>query len=382
MSNSQSIKIDSLLLDLFQELRKAGMSLTLEQYNLLQKAVAYGYGLGGWEDIRRVCRLLWVKPCDNYDINIFERTFDYYVQQHHNKMPVKSTKEEPQQQKDTTPTASQPPANLPQIPPRNRKQESPPTEKPGKVQVPIGIQTSEASPKFDNTRNNFHLNPKDFPIQLQDVEMVWRLLKQPVQVAWDYELDIEATIEQIERDGIFTDVVMSPVTTQRTELLLLIDDNSAMVPFFPVIEPFIQAIAEARITPAQIYRFTSYPDEYLYHWYRPTLAQPLNDLLPKLHRNSTIALIISDVGAATSTYSQERIEGISKFLTALSPCIRQLIWLNPLPSQRWEQTSAITIDAVLNGKMLTYELASLQTATREITQENMIQIWQIYSPTQ
>ena len=203
MSNSQSIKIDSLLLDLFQELRKAGMALTLEQYNLLQQAVACGYGLGGWEDIKRVCRLLWVKPCDKYDINIFNRTFDDYVQQHHNKMPVKPTNQETQQQKDTT-TTSKPPANLPQIPPRNRKQESPSTEKPGKVEVPMGIKTSSTSPKFDNTRNNFHLYPQDFPIQLQDVEMVWRLLKQPVQVAWDYELDIEATIEQIGRDGIFT----------------------------------------------------------------------------------------------------------------------------------------------------------------------------------
>ena len=212
--------------------------------------------------------------------------------------------------------------------------------------------------------------------------MVWRLLKQPVQVAWDYELDIEATIEQIERDGIFTDVVMRPVITQRTELLLLIDDNSGMLPFFPILQPFIQAIAEARITPAQIYRFTSYPDEYLYNWYRPNLAQPLNDLLPKLHLHSTFVLIISDVGAATSTYSQERIEGISKFLTALSPCVRQLIWLNPLPPQRWKQTSAMTIDAVLNGKMLTYTPASLQTATRETQKENMIQIWQMYSPTQ
>lgn len=37
MSSSQSVVLDSLLLDLFQELRKAGMALTLEQYELLQK---------------------------------------------------------------------------------------------------------------------------------------------------------------------------------------------------------------------------------------------------------------------------------------------------------------------------------------------------------
>ena len=96
------------------------MALTLEQYNLLQQAVACGYGLGGWEDIKRVCRLLWVTTCDNYDINIFNRTFDDYIQQHHNKMPVKPTNQETQQQKDTT-TTSKPPANLPQLPPSYRK---------------------------------------------------------------------------------------------------------------------------------------------------------------------------------------------------------------------------------------------------------------------
>ena len=83
--------------------------------------------------------------------------------------------------------------------------------------------------------------------------------------------------------------------------------------------------------------------------------------------------------AATTTYSQERIEGMSKFFTVLSPCIRQLIWLNPLPQERWEQTSAWTIDAVLNGKMLTYEPASLLSATRENQQQSMISTWQMYT---
>lgn len=98
-----------------------------------------------------------------------------------------------------------------------------------------------------------------------------------------------------------------------------------------------------------------------------------------MHRQRTVALILSDAGAAIATYSPERIEGISKFLTALSPCIRQLIWLNPLPLQRWQQSSAWTIDAVLNGKMLTYERANLLTARRAIPQENIIKIWQMYT---
>jgi uncharacterized protein with von Willebrand factor type A (vWA) domain len=382
MSSSQSVVLDFLLLDLFQELRKAGMDLTLEQYDLLRKAVAQGYGLGGWQDIKRVCRLLWVKPCSKYDGKIFDLTFEHYIKQHHDKMPV-----QPPEPSLEFIDKRELPSNLPQIPPRRRSSSSPSTEKQGKGQVPAAVETGTTpnhekpvSTPFEDAKKGkeFHFKPTDFPIQLQDVQVSWRLLRQAKQVGLDYELDLEATLVQIEQEGIFSDVVMRPVRTRRAELLLLIDDSSAMIPFFPALDPFIQAIKEARITPARIYRFTSYPDEYLYYWHHPTQAEPLTNLLPKLHRHRTVALIFSDAGSATATYSQERIQGISKFLTALSPCVRQVIWLNPLPSQRWEQTSAWTIDAVLNGKMLTYEPASLQRARGEIPQESKIKIWQMY----
>lgn len=383
MNNSSSVVLDSLLLDLFQELRKAGMALTLEQYELLRQAVTQGYGLGGWQDIKRVCRLLWVKPSADYDANIFDRTFEHYIKQHHDKMPVQSHESVPSEGKDEPPPPIKPPSNLPQIPPRRK---SPSTKKQDEVQVLTAVQTgttlkpTPVSTPFEEAKKakEFHFQPTDFPIKLHDIQVSWRLLKQAKQVSFEYELDIEATINKIEQEGIFSDVVMRPLQTRRTELLLLIDDSSAMIPFFPVLQPFIQAITEARITPAKIYRFTNYPDEYLYHWHHPTKAESLTNLLPKLHRNRTVALIFSDAGSATATYSQERIQGISQFLTALTPCIRQIIWLNPLPPIRWEQTSAWTIDAVLNGKMLPYEPTRLQSLTREIPQESKIKTWQMY----
>jgi uncharacterized protein with von Willebrand factor type A (vWA) domain len=373
MNISQPILLDSLFLDLFEKLRQAGMALTLEQYDLLRQAIHQGYGLGGWEDLKRVCRLLWVKPSANYDADIFDRTFDRYIQQHHAKMPVETAPI----LIEKTPSSTKPPQNLPQIPPRKRG--VPSHQRTGEVKVPVAIQTPPPSPSTPkNTENDFHFTPKDFPIELQDVQMAWRLLRRSVRVEGNYELDIEATLYKIEQEGIFTDVEMRPARIRRTELLLLIDDSPAMIPFFHALQPFIQAIEKAWITPARIYRFTSYPDEYLYDWYRPTKAEPLTNLLPRLHRNRTIVLILSDAGAATKTYSYERIEGMTKFFTALSPCIRQLIWLNPLPQDRWKQTSAWTIDAVLNGKMLSYQTPSLLSAARENPQESMISPWQIY----
>jgi uncharacterized protein len=370
MDNPQNVNIDSLLLDLFQKLRQAGMALTLEQYELLRQAVNKGYGLGGWEDIKRVCRLLWVKPSANYDARIFDRVFEDYIQQHHAKMPVET---EPTP-KNTPPISpdEKTTLNLPKIPPRKKPKNAgmPSNKAGGEKEVPIAVKTSST-----DTSNNFNFTPKDFPMNLHDVEVTWRLLKRPVQIGREYELDIDATVEQIEREDFFNNVVMRPVRIRRAELLLLIDDNSAMIPYFRAFEPFIQAIDEARITPASIYRFTSYPDEYLYHWHHPTKAEAITNLLSKLHHNRTIVLIISEAGATIGTYSEQRINGISKFLSILSPCVRQLIWLNPLPSERWQQTSAWEIHKILDGKMLTYEPAGLQALAKENPQGSMIKIW-------
>ncbi len=367
----------SLLLDLFQELRRAGMALTLEQYELLQEAVAQGYGLNGWEDLKRICRLLWVKPSANYDASIFDRAFEAFtdnIQQHGAKMDKEPEETPPK----NPPPVVQPAANLPQIPPRKTpKKPGTPSPQPSdenNTEVPTAVKaTSNPLEKalFEDTSNKYTLTPKNFPIKQQDVRDTWKFLKRPVPIGREYELDIEATIELIEQEGLFSDIVMRPVKLRRAELLLLIDDNLAMIPFFAALQPFTQAIDQARITPANVYRFTSYPDEYLYQWHHPTKAELITNLLPKLHKNRTIAVILSDAGAATGTYSQELIQGIWKFLHKLSPCVRQLIWLNPLPSKRWRHNSAWEIHKILDGKMLTYEPTSLQMVVKQNSQGNV-----------
>lgn len=373
MSNSQTLEqFDSILLKLFQHLRTAGMVLTLEQYELLQKAVASGFGLGGWEDLKRLCCLLWVKPSPNYDKDVFDKAFDEFREQYSLVKPAPPQPEPTPPPEPPKPGLIPPPeppkpiSNLPQsVPPRIFDTPPEPKLKPEPI-TPIAIKGSE-----------FIFKPTDFPIKLQDVQRIWRLLKKPVRIGWDNELDVEATIEQIEREGLLANVQMRPRMSRKAELLLLIDDNSVMVPFFAAFEPWIQAINENRITPAKIYRFTSYPDDYLYEWERPTRAHHLNEIIPLLHRNRTITLIISDAGAATITYNPERIQGIYKFLKKISPSIRQLIWLNPLPNERWEDTSAWGIHGILNGEMLKYGVANLQNKAQENPQGD-IQICPIH----
>ncbi|NET53050.1 MAG: hypothetical protein F6K09_31600, partial [Merismopedia sp. SIO2A8] len=241
-------------LDLFEMLRDAGMSLSLEQYNLLTQALARGYGLGGWDELRRVCHLLWVKPSPNASKELFNRTFERYIQQYHPTAPVSPSNFSPQKPNSIRL------GELPRLPPRKSvEQEN------GNTQAPIAIQTAPPVLPAINQKQ-FQLTPVDIPVSLEEVQRVWRSLRCRVRVGNLYEPDPEATMAKIEREGLFGDIVLRPVLTRAAQLLLLVDDSNATIPFQPAFQPFITAVETGRIHPAQIYRFTNYPNDFLYPW--------------------------------------------------------------------------------------------------------------------
>ena len=344
--------------DLFLQLRDAGMALTPEQYDWLRQALDKGYGFygeKGWDDLKRLCRLLWVKPCANYDGEMFDRIFDAYVRQQGEKLQV-LPEPPPIRQNASEKTSEDSADNLPRVPPRRMPSRD--TAEPPKVPVAVKVE----SPR-ENQRNNsqrFQLTPTDLPISTASVRVTWNQLRRPVAVGGELELDLAATIDRIQREGLFGDVVLRPHLARRGELLLLVDDNNAMVPFFPALQPLICAIEERRISPAQIYRFTRYPERHLYHWHRPARAEPLDRILSRLHRYRTVAIIVSEAGAAMGTHKSQHVARTIAFLERLSPCIRQLVWVNPLPPERWRGTSAGEIDRYLGGGMVGLDNAKLK----------------------
>jgi uncharacterized protein len=360
-------------LDLFQQLRWAGMELTLEQYDLLQQSLQQGFGLKGWNDLKRLCRILWVKPSVNYDPEIFDRTFDRYVTEHQRQFQLQSV---PQPLPSPRSENAQITSSLPSIPPR----QMPATQATGEVQSPIAVKTlspSSLAPK----RSDWTMLPKTLPLSLEVVQGAWKTLRRPELSGAATEINLEATLEEIQRDGSFAEVVLRPERRLRAELLLLVDDSEAMLPFRPALETLIHSVADHRITPAQIYRFTVYPEDYLYDWEIPTKAIPFTTIRSRLHRSRTVALILSDAGAATQSRSQNRQEGIATFLEQLVPCIRQLIWLNPLPPKRWVSTTAEEIALALDGRMIPMDAASLQAIVKDRALDSTIKLWSLLPST-
>lgn len=54
-------------------------------------------------------------------------------------------------------------------------------------------------------------------------------------------------------------------------------------------------------------------------------------------------MIFSDAGAARNRYSYDRVEKTRVFLRRLYQSVRYVAWLNPMPVDRWPNTSAAAI---------------------------------------
>ncbi|MGF1517913.1 MAG: hypothetical protein ACFCVB_08925 [Nodosilinea sp.] len=339
-------------LDLFHALRREGMALSPEQYDLLRQALGQGLGLDNWtghnwDDLRQVCRVLWVKPCDRYDGDLFDQVFDQYVADKRRTIQALKRKAESEFPPPSTPEP--PRRQWPQVPPGKRPAIDEPS--PPEKQVPVAAANLglEGLPEVDASQ--FTLTPRHLPLPRRAVLDSWHLLRRPGREGLRNELDMEATIHRISQAGYFSDVVMRPVKNKRVDLVVLVDDGNVMLPYRPALAPLMEAIATHQITPATLYRFTTYPQRYVYAWNQRTQVVPVSRMLSHMHRRRTIVLIWSDAGATQISPTVAHRDGLKAFLTRLTPCIRSLIWLNPLPPERWQGTLAAEVAYWLDGRM-------------------------------
>ena len=61
----------------------------------------------------------------------------------------------------------------------------------------------------------------------------------------------------------------------------------------------------------------------------------------------TVALIFSDGGALRGGFNKERIRATKQFLVQLQQKVNSIVWLNPLPLERWQGTTAGAIARIV-----------------------------------
>ncbi|MGK7893223.1 MAG: hypothetical protein AB4372_06225, partial [Xenococcus sp. (in: cyanobacteria)] len=107
------------------------------------------------------------------------------------------------------------------------------------------------------------------------------------------------------------------------------------------------ALKGGRLGKANIYYFYNSPVENLYCDPNYQVAEAIPEILNRLGSNRAGVLIISDGGAARGRLNLERIELTETFLMQFKHRVRNLVWLNPVPRDRWSGTTAEIIAELL-----------------------------------
>jgi len=198
------------------------------------------------------------------------------------------------------------------------------------------------------SKEGFLLNTDYLPVTRRQMKQSWRYLRRLVREGPAVELDLEATVNEIGRQGLLLEPVFIPRRVNRTELVLLIDRDGSMVPFHSLSQRLTQtALQGSGLRQVKIYYFHNCPTGYLYHDPAHVEAEPISKIFPQLHSQRTSVLIFSDGGAACGRWNPERIQLTAEFLQQLRQQVRYLAWLNPMPRYRWRGTTAGEIARML-----------------------------------
>ena len=317
------------LLELFTQLREAGLLLGIEEYRLLVRALQGGFG-GDRLSLKLLCETLWVKsPTDK---SLFDYHFELLVKRT-GKVPIEATPPAEEVAREKTEELETAIARTAEF------------SQPLALQIEDEVEVAKSVAATTPTDEKIHPHPfilteEYFPVTRRQMKQSWRYLRRPVREGIPVELDLETTVREAGRSGILLEPMLLPRHANRAELLLFIDRYGSMVLFHCLCDRLKEtALRGGRLGKAGIYYFHNCPVEYLYRDPHLQEAQLVGKILSCLGQRTAI-LIVSDGGAARGNYSRERFELTENFLQQLKKQARYIAWVNPMPSERWDLTTA------------------------------------------
>lgn len=320
------------LLRLFNKLREDySLPLGIEEYTAVLRALQAGIGIENREKLECLCRTVWVK--NEEDAPLFHRLFEEALANEYkefSRQEVTKPTTEPDSSTGKTETQSD---FLPDIPFCNIK----PNES---LQIAQAIRRKSRYDTNIQPRRYNYLPTDYLPVTHRQMKQSWRQMRRPVREGPLTELNVAATVEKIGMEGFLWNPVLMPRRINRAELVLMIDQDGSMAPFHSLSHQLVEIIRRGgRLKQAHIYYFHDYPSNYLYRDTARLEAEPVSEVLEQIDERSAV-LIFSDAGAARGRLDEKRIKRTKELIEKIKQAVRFFAWLNPMPNNRWQHTSA------------------------------------------
>ena len=205
---------------------------------------------------------------------------------------------------------------------------------------------------------------KHFPIRSRQVIQVLEKLKNYNKRTEGTNLDVRQTIKKLAREKVLVKPVYEKIKKGQQHIILIIEQEGAMVPFRFWASQLAQDIQESsdEITLDVLY-FSKYPlpiqdktmsDFILYTSPSQLMSIRLSHLIKSIDKHTDI-LFFSDAGAISGQVNSDRIQNTMKVLEQFKKYTKGILWLNPLPKEKWADTSAAFISLFVSMVPYTYE---------------------------
>lgn len=191
------------------------------------------------------------------------------------------------------------------------------------------------------TSTKFLFHENFFPFTARQMEQNWNFLQNKMITGTSENINMVATVDKIARHIHITQPVFYERIENKFNLLCLIDNKGAMLAFEELADVIInQSLANTTIHYDK-YFFERLPEEHLYLSKVHSGFIKIQDVFKKyLQLKNVGILIISDAGAASYSFNTKRIDATFKLIESLRKISVRIAWLNPIPEDRWEHTSA------------------------------------------
>ncbi|MCB9233173.1 MAG: hypothetical protein H6581_16070 [Bacteroidia bacterium] len=337
---------------LYTRLRREGMSLGVSEYLDALKALNSPLARNRESDLSFVettLKSLWTTSKE--DEIIFDHYFELVVEEF-GKMEIPEELRLPENEPENQPDPEVDPQQNQE--PDSNQITDPDYKDPGESGVDSRPATSNPETSAEiaarlrgdliispQVRERFEISDNYLPVGPRAMKQAWRFLRRLRPEGPASELDVEATLENIAENGFLLEPVMKQRMKIHAEITLLIDRRGSMLPFHILEDKFVEAATQGlRVPDEYIFYFHNVPFDYVYKDKSLRERFPVSEFLGKINQQDDPIVIFSDGGAARGSLNPERIQAMTAFIRTLQLQTRRLVWINPMPPERWEGSSA------------------------------------------
>ncbi len=358
---------EQLLLPLFRFLVRSGVPLGTRDYLDGLRALQGGFGTGSLDRLRKMVLAVWARTAEEHRIverwfaalptasSQLVRAFDERLAENEASLPLVSSWDGPAHEKDEeNPETSQAfdhSLSASESGPRSRISIAGPRERGG-----IPLPRIAAHPAIGES---YVMRPRPL-VPVREMAMIWRRFRRTSRTGIATEVDLVETIAERCRKGSLLEPKRRPRRRNTARLAMLVDLSDSMSPWTCSVASLAESVALAGLATAEVRFFRNLLGRRVHESPWTTSSEEWETFAV---RNAGSALmIISDAGSARGLLNRRRANQTVNVLERDRARFSAVVWINPMPRDRWPGTTAGLVTQVASVPMFCLNRSELLLA--------------------